>query len=105
MTTITKTLPMDIIYHILSYDIRFTIRKGNILKINKIHNIERTYEILSTIPNKNYDPEEDMMFVYLGINSSKNFILTYKNSEINIDTLFYKNDRFCYMEMNKYIIS
>jgi len=84
-------LPMDIVKYILQYDKRFVIRKGEILQINRIPNIDEIYSILYSIPEKEYEPFNDVTFVYMHISDTKEYFLTYKDYKIQLQTFEYSD--------------
>ena len=61
-------------------------------KIKKIPENDPRYQILLTIPLKEYDDTDDTMFVYLSINDEKDYFLVYKNYKIQLLTLRYGAD-------------
>jgi hypothetical protein len=61
-------------------------------KIKKIPENDPRYQILLTIPLKEYDDTDDTMFVYLSINDEKDYFLVYKNYKIQIQTLSYHDN-------------
>jgi hypothetical protein len=60
--------------------------------IKKIHKNDIRYEILLTIPYKEYDPNDGVTYVYMDINENKDYFLTYSNFEIQLQTFFYENN-------------
>ena len=91
-------IPLDIVKHILSYDIRFVIRDGKIIQINKISENDERYEMLYRIPMKEYDQDNDDQnnnrpdsWVYLSINDDKDYFLSYTNYEIQLQTFDYSS--------------
>lgn len=63
-------LPLDIVYHILTYDRRFVFREGNLIQINKID--KNKYKFLLDIP-KIQILEDNIPEVLLPINESVHF--------------------------------
>jgi len=59
---------------------------------NKIPKTDTRYSILSTIPPKEFDESDGVTFVYMRINDTKDFYMTYKDSEIQLQTLLYDID-------------
>ena len=70
----------------------------NLVKDYAFHGIQRIpkddmrYNLLSTIPYKEYDPSDGVTFVYLTISNDKDYFLTYHDFEIQIQTLQYNHD-------------
>lgn len=63
------------------------------MPINKISPEDIRYELLQTIPPKEYDATDDTVYVYLYINDDKDYFMVYKNYAIQLQTLFYyKNE-------------
>ena len=58
-------------------------------KIKKIPKNDTRYQILLTIPFKEYNDSDDTIFVYLTINDEKDYFLVYTNCKIYIQTLSY----------------
>ena len=57
--------------------------------ITKIQKNDERYEMLLQIPEKEYDPTDGVSYVYMSINNEKDYFLTYKNYEIQLQTLLY----------------
>lgn len=87
-----EQLPMEIIKYILSFDRRFVIRNGKIIQINRIEKTNQIYNLLLTIPEKNYDPDDQVTYVYMNINEEKDYFLSYLNYEIQLQTFRYEAD-------------
>ena len=85
-------LPMDVVKIILSYDKRFVIRKGKILQINRIQQTDERYELLCLIPEKEYDTNSGLTYVYMTITDKKDYFLTYKDYQIQLQTFEYSNN-------------
>lgn len=75
----------------------------NMVKDYAFHGIKRIpkddmrYQLLSTIPPKEYDPSDGVTFVYLLIGNNKDYFLTYCNFVIQLQTLQYnENDNMIY---------
>ena len=60
--------------------------------IKKIDKKDKRYDILSTIPPKEYDPSDGVTFVYMRISSDKDYFLTYLNFQIQLQTFAYVNE-------------
>jgi len=58
-------------------------------QINKIDPYDERYELLSRIPLKEVNPKDGLVFVYLTINDEKDYFITYKDFEMQIQTLGY----------------
>ena len=65
------------------------IKEYTFHKIKKIPENDMRYEVLRTIPNKEYDDEDYTTFVYLCITNQKDYFLTYRNYKIQLQTLLY----------------
>jgi len=83
--------------------LNFPLDVINIIKDYAFHGIKRIpkddnrYKLLSKIPSKEYDPSDGVTFVYMTINNSKDYFLTYFNFEIQLQTLQYnENDNMVY---------
>jgi hypothetical protein len=61
-------------------------------KIKKIPENDERYEILLTIPIKEYDNTDNSVFVYLPISDEKDYFLVYFNYRIELQTFVYKGD-------------
>jgi hypothetical protein len=85
-------LPFDIIKHILTFDCRFIVRNGQILTINPIAKTDERYNILLTMPLKEYDYTDGVTYVYMCINEDKDYYITYKPYELQIQVLYYEVD-------------
>jgi predicted RNA-binding protein associated with RNAse of E/G family len=72
-----ENLPIEIVKYIISYDKRFIIRNGEILKINQIDKNDKRYNMLLRIKPKNYDINDNSSYVYLTINSYKDYCIRY----------------------------
>ena len=66
-------------------------------KIKKILENDERYNILLTIPVKEYHPRGHAICVYLNISQEKDYYLVYKNFEIQILTLLYTDDDVVYL--------
>jgi hypothetical protein len=85
-------LPLDIINHILTFDRRFIIRNGQVITINPIAKADERYDILLKIPRKEYDYTDGVTYVYMCINEDKDYYITYKPYELQIQVLYYEVD-------------
>jgi hypothetical protein len=65
-------------------------------KIQKIPENDERYEILLTIPYKEYDLTNHTIYVYLTISEEKDYFLVYKNFQIELLTLGYGDDNVVY---------
>jgi len=71
-------LPLEIIKNILSYNINFVIRKGEIIQINKIYANDERYQILRNIPEKKYTKMlGGGYYVNIDINDNKCIYIAY----------------------------
>jgi hypothetical protein len=85
-------LPLDIINHILTFDRRFIIRNGQVITINPIAKADERYDILLKIPRKEYDYTDGVTYTYMCINDDKDYYITYKPYELQIQVLYYEVD-------------
>lgn len=86
-------LPMDLVMCILDYDRRFVIRKGQIAKIiNQISPNDQRYDLLAKIPYKEFDQDDGLTFVYLTINDTTDYYLTYRNYNLQLLTFQWVDD-------------
>jgi len=65
-------------------------------KIKKIPENDERYNILLTIPYKEFDYSDNTVFVYLRISAEKDYFLVYANFEIQLQTLRYGDDNTIY---------
>jgi len=94
-------LPMDVVMYILDYDRRFVIRKGQVAKIvNPISPYDERYDLLANLPYKEFH-YDGCIFVYLSVNTRKNFYITYHNSRLQLQTLEWVEDD-CLACLNAY---
>lgn len=78
---------------------KFSIPKevSDIIKEYLFHHIKKLdycdyrYDILSTIPYKEYDSSDNTIFVYLSINEEKDYFIVYKDFAIYVQTFKYSN--------------
>jgi len=66
-------------------------------RIKKIQKNDERYEMLLNIPEKEYD-DNGLTFVYLTIDSNKDFFLTYSNFEMQLQTFEYHGNRVICVE-------
>ena len=66
-------------------------------KIKKIPENDERYQILLTIPFKEYDPTDDTIYVYLTISEEKDYFIVYKNFKIQLQTLLYTDDNVVHL--------
>jgi hypothetical protein len=59
--------------------------------IKKIQKNDHRYELLLTIPPKEYDQIDYVVYVYMTINAVKDYFLTYSNYEIQLQTFLYSD--------------
>jgi hypothetical protein len=74
-------LPKDIVDVIKDYLFR---------RIQQISEYDERYDILLTIPYKEYDLAARTMYVYLNISQEKDYFLVYKNLQVELLTLGYR---------------
>jgi len=60
--------------------------------IQKIQKNDKRYKMLLTIPEREYDPSDGVAYVYMTINDVKDYFLTYKNGEIQLQTFLYNSN-------------
>jgi hypothetical protein len=58
----------------------------------KIPENDERYNVLLTIPIKEFDPTDNTVYVYLTINNEKDYFLVYINYKIQLQTLLYTDD-------------
>jgi len=63
-------------------------------QINRIPRDDPRYDLLLNIPEKDYDPEDGLIYVYLRINEEKDFYMVYKPYEIQLQTLTYIDQEY-----------
>jgi len=97
-------LPLDIVKCILSYDKRFIIRRGEIIQINKITKEDERYKLLLTIPQKQYDFVNHVIYVYMSINEIKDYLLCYTDFIIELNTIRYTGITVLQMDSCSYQI-
>ena len=73
-------------------------------KIKKIPENDTRYQILLTIPFKEYDDRNDTIFVYLTINDEKDYFLVYTNCKIYIQTLSYDEGGIYFVDGSIFLI-
>jgi hypothetical protein len=83
------TIPIEIVYEILSYDERFAIRSGKLM--NRISKNDKRYRILKKIPLKNYSLWHSGYFVCLYISKTKKYMF-----------LVNDNNNFCNLYLEKF---
>lgn len=57
--------------------------------ISRIPRDDPRYQILSTIPDKEYDDQQDIIFVYLTISETKDYFMIYEPYRIQLQTFVY----------------
>ena len=78
-------LPLELVDIIKDYTFR---------RIKKIPENDYRYNLLLTIPDKEYDPIQCLSFVYLSITEDKDYFLTYYKYNIQLQTFIYSNDDY-----------
>ena len=76
-------LPLDVISMVKDYAFH---------GIRRLPHDDIRYNLLSRIPEKEYDPSDGITYIYMTINNSKDYFLTYNNFEIQLQTLQYDDD-------------
>ena len=102
MSSITKQLLINNIN--LPKEIIDIVKDYLFHKIKKIQENDERYQILRTIPFKEYDPADDTIYVYLFISSEKDYFLVYKNFEIQLQTLLYVDNTVYSLEGTTFYI-
>jgi hypothetical protein len=87
-----ERLPIEIIKYIISYDRRFVIKKGKLIEINRIDKNDKRYNMLLNIEKKQYDTYDNSSYVYIKVNSRKDFYIMYCDYKFEILT-FWCDDR------------
>lgn len=72
--------------------------------IKKIPRNDERYDVLRTIPHKEYDSTDGVTFVYMQINAEKDYFLTYSNFEIQLQTLGYGDDNVYGIDGHSFMI-
>lgn len=72
--------------------------------IKKIPRNDERYNLLLTIPDKEYDDADDVTFVYMSINTHKDYFLTYHDFEIQLQVFLYRGSLVCGIEGHSVII-
>ena len=90
MTITSKMLLIN--KFLLPKELHDIIKEYAFRSIKKIQKNDKRYEMLLKIPEKEYDLEYDLTFVYMSINQEKDYFLTYKNFKIQLQTLSYESD-------------
>lgn len=79
----------------LNRDAHHLIKELCFHKIQRIPKDDIRYQLLSNIPSKEYDEQDDTSFVYLNINEDKDYYIVFvpsankRNVELQIQTLEY----------------
>jgi len=88
-------LPKDVVDIIKDYTFR---------RINKIQKNDKRYKMLLSIPYKEYDPNDDVTFVYISINDEKDYYITYANFEVQIQIFMYDDNLIHQIEAHNIIL-
>lgn len=62
-------------------------------RISKIPFNDERYLMISKIPIKEYDPEDNVTYVYIRISDEKDYYIVYKDFQIQIQVLGYHPDQ------------
>jgi hypothetical protein len=97
---LSLVLPIDIVNHILSYDSRFTIRRG--VAVNSIDKTDFRYSVLSKIRPKSFvhDPETNITYGFVYLPITKPSIPSYSSSTLFVD----RDYCICYYSIHDEII-
>lgn len=90
MSLITKQLIINNI--VLPSEIIDILKDFVFHKIKKIPKNDERYELLQTIPDKEYNPITNMTYVYINISQYKDYYLVHTNDTLQIQTLGYGDD-------------
>lgn len=90
MSSITKQLIIN--KFILPKEIINIVKEYAFHKIKKIPTNDERYNLLLTIPLKEYNPSDDSTYVYLKITDDKEYYLIYTNFTIYLQTLRYSDN-------------
>ena len=96
MSSIAKQLVMNNIK--LPVELIRIVKDYTFHKIKKIPKNDERYQILLTIPYKEYDyiDNDDVVFVYLRITAEKEYYMVKTKFEIQLQTLGYRDDNVVY---------
>ena len=73
-------------------DVLNVIKEYVFHEIKKIPKNDKRYDLLLTIPMKEYDPTDETTCVYIGITDDKDYYIVYTNFKLQLQTLKYGND-------------
>jgi len=90
MSIITKQLVLHQL--MLPRELIDVVKEYAFRSIKKIPKEDERYDLLLRIPPKEYDELTDLTFVYLDIHQKKDYFLTYRNYEIQLQTFMYGDD-------------
>lgn len=65
-------------------------------KIKQIPENDDRYQMLLTIPVKEYDPMDNSIYIYLHISEEKDYFLVYRDYKIYLQTFGYRNNNTIY---------
>jgi len=87
MSTYSKQLVIN--KFILPKELMDIIKDYTFHTIKKIQKNDKRYDMVLSIPRKEYDPTDEVTFVYMYITEKKDYFLTYTNFEIQLQTFLY----------------
>jgi len=90
MTLIIKQIIIN--KFVLPTEIINIVKEYAFHKIKKIPTNDERYNLLLTIPLKEYDPSDDTTYVYMKITDEKEYYLVYTNFTIYLQTLRYSDN-------------
>ena len=88
----------------LNIDVLNIVKEYLFHKIQKIPKNDIRYDLLQTIPNKEYDPVDDTVYVYMQINDDKDYFMVYKDCKIQLQTLKYIDNVIYFIDGSTIII-
>lgn len=92
-TILNKIFSEDISRYIINY-----------IYPNKIPKDDIRYYILMNIPVKEFDPIDEFIYVYLTIDNTKDFMLSYNNFEYRLQKFSYNDSHVFWISGESYIM-
>jgi hypothetical protein len=90
MTNLSKQIILNKL--ILPKELVDIIKDYTFHRIKRIPKTDERYKLLLSIPCKEYDEEDDVTYVYMSISQDKDYFLTYRMFEIQLQTLIYNGN-------------